>query len=123
MKAKVRERDGFKCVKCGMSNDEHIKWCGRQLDVHRKTPGSFYTLEGCETLCKKCHPRGLRPGGADLAHSQIMLRLSQEVLERLDELASLFSEENSDQESRTSVLRKLINREWEQRRKQKKQSG
>jgi hypothetical protein len=28
---------------------------GRRLDVHRLTPGSPYSVEGCVTLCRACH--------------------------------------------------------------------
>lgn len=66
IKAAVRRRDGFKCVKCGMLNAVHIAKYGRQLDVHRIVPGSAYATEkdACVTLCKACHssqpkkPRG-----------------------------------------------------------------
>lgn len=64
IKAAVRERDGLRCVKCGMTNFEHILTTGRQLDVHRVDPGSEYAVEGCITVCRACHgsepklPRG-----------------------------------------------------------------
>jgi hypothetical protein len=47
-----------------MSNDAHRERYGRQLDVHRTTPGSPYTVDGCVTLCKSCHgPQPRRPRG------------------------------------------------------------
>lgn len=55
VKAAVRRRDGFCCVQCGMTNDEHIRKYSRQLEVHRKTPGSIYVADDCVTLCKTCH--------------------------------------------------------------------
>lgn len=50
----VRERDGNRCVDCGMAPEEPH---GDNLQVHRLVPGSRYTLEGCVTLCSKCHSR------------------------------------------------------------------
>lgn len=66
VKAAVRTRDGLKCVRCGMTNDQHRRQYGGSLDVHRTNPGSEYSTEDgvCETLCKPCHnkepksPRG-----------------------------------------------------------------
>lgn len=55
IKAAVRERDGYKCRECCMSNFEHVLNTGRSLEVHRLVPGSKYTIEGCVTLCRKCH--------------------------------------------------------------------
>ena len=56
IKAAVRDRDGYRCTKCGMTAAEHReRYRGRTLDVHRLSPGSEYTVEGCVTLCRKCH--------------------------------------------------------------------
>lgn len=55
IKAAVRARDGHRCTECGMTNEEHRKKIGRSLEVHRLTPGSPYTIEGCQTLCRYCH--------------------------------------------------------------------
>lgn len=55
IKRAVRERDGMRCTKCGMSHGQHLLAHGRAHDVHRTTPGSLYTLEGCVTLCRPCH--------------------------------------------------------------------
>jgi hypothetical protein len=55
VKRAVRERDGMKCVRCGMTNDQHRRKSRRQLEVHRITPGSRYTVAGCMTLCLECH--------------------------------------------------------------------
>ncbi len=65
----VRHRDGYRCVECGMTAQEHKKKYRRTLDVHRVTPGSPYTVDGCIALCKKCHatkpksPAGTPPTG------------------------------------------------------------
>lgn len=69
IKAAVRLRDGNRCVQCGMDSALHIRHYGRDLEVHRKIPGSTYAVEGCELLCKRCHgpkpksPRGSLPYG------------------------------------------------------------
>jgi hypothetical protein len=55
IKAAVRDRDGHACTKCGMSATAHRVRFGRDLEVHRKMPGSAYTIEGCVTLCRPCH--------------------------------------------------------------------
>jgi hypothetical protein len=71
IKAAVRARDGFACTKCGATNDAHKALTGRQLEVHRITPGSAYGAAPgvCVTLCRSCHgpepksPRGTYPKG------------------------------------------------------------
>ena len=57
VKALVRLRDGNCCTKCGMTNDEHLRVYSQQLQVHRLTPGSEYTVEGCATFCQGCHAK------------------------------------------------------------------
>jgi hypothetical protein len=82
VKKLVRARDGQKCTGCGMSSADHVDAYGRDLDVHRLTPGSLYTLEGCVTMCKACHaPQPRRKKGAtDLANGcALFLRIDEEV--------------------------------------------
>lgn len=57
IKAIVRERDGMRCTKCGITNDQHFKNHHKSLHVHRTTPGSDYSTEPgvCVTLCFSCH--------------------------------------------------------------------
>lgn len=55
VKALVRERDGYKCARCGMTNDQHIAEYGRALDVHRVVPDVNYQPYWCITLCRPCH--------------------------------------------------------------------
>jgi len=59
IKDAVRKRDG-KCVDCG-----RLRSAGnRSLHVHRLVPGSEYTLEGCVTVCSRCHAvRHEKPSG------------------------------------------------------------
>lgn len=90
IKEQVRERDGYACTKCGLTQADHVARTGRRLDVHRTTPGSLYSLAGCVTICRKCHgsepKRG--PGDVDLAHAhrgrQVCVWVSEEHSARLD---------------------------------------
>lgn len=54
VKARVRRRDG-RCVACGMTAGEHWSRYRQRLHVHRRKPGSAYTLSGCESRCVSCH--------------------------------------------------------------------
>jgi hypothetical protein len=65
VKERVRQRDGYACAECGMTNAAHLERWGKSLEVHRIQPGSEYTDEGCVTLCKTCHgPKPRRPWGS-----------------------------------------------------------
>lgn len=54
-------RDGYKCVKCGMSNEEHISMFNRELTIHhidgkgRGVKEKNNELENLITLCLRCH--------------------------------------------------------------------
>jgi hypothetical protein len=76
IKAAVRARDG-RCTGCGLSNQEHVALCGRQLHVHRVQPGSPYSLEGCVCLCKNCHAKApkRKRGKDDLDSRGDMVRM------------------------------------------------
>jgi hypothetical protein len=93
IKADVRRRDGHCCTQCGMTNAEHrLRYRGRSLDVHRVIPGSLYTVEGCVTLCRRCHgpqPRRRR-GQPDLGRpgdSPINFRAPDDLAALLEDVA------------------------------------
>lgn len=76
-KDRVRQRDGHKCTKCGISQEQYQKVSGRRLDVHRLVPGSPYTMEGCITVCKGCHDRiHSEIGKSPRSKSTLVLKMS-----------------------------------------------
>jgi hypothetical protein len=85
VKTAVRARDG-KCVKCGITTEQHREEFGYNMDVHRVVPGSFYTIEGCVTLCRKCHgPEPRTPRGVVPEYRQAcIVRLKPRMAEALD---------------------------------------
>jgi hypothetical protein len=88
IKAAVRARDG-RCTECGMSNEEHVSLCGKQLHVHRVQPGSPYSLEGCVSLCKNCHARApkRKPGENDTDSRGDMVRIPLTHYKKMQVLA------------------------------------
>lgn len=95
IKEAVRERDGYRCTGCGLTQSDHIARTGRRLEVHRLTPGGYYSIEGCVTLCKSCHgpqPRRKR-GSVDLAQPPKKRRVTRGVqFYTDDELADAFDQ-------------------------------
>jgi len=55
------KRDGYKCMKCGMTQEEHFDKWGCSLIVHHKDSNGRYKevpnniLDNLRTLCKVCH--------------------------------------------------------------------
>jgi hypothetical protein len=119
LKAAIRLRDGMRCVVCDLTNEEHLAKFGRQLDVHRTSPGSVYTLDGCVTVCRPCHgglprtPRGMARGDG-----KIRLSMSRDLHGRLQMVALglglrltslirlIISEHLPEYERRAAALRK-----------------
>jgi len=55
-KLAVKKRDGFKCLKCGMTEEDHIKIYGIREAVHHIDYKKENTcFENCCTLCIKCN--------------------------------------------------------------------
>ena len=56
LKEQIRERDGNKCVVCGMTKKLHLKKYNRDLEVHHKDHiKSNCNKDNLETRCKKCN--------------------------------------------------------------------
>lgn len=74
VKEAVRERDGYRCIHCGITAEAHLELTGKTLEVHRLTPGAPYTVEGCVTLCKACHTRQPKspPGSGPYRSSKLV---------------------------------------------------
>jgi hypothetical protein len=89
VKRLVRERDGYRCVHCGMTVEQHKKLCGRTLDVHRLIPGSVYTVEGCVTVCRGCHYKEPKSPPGTYANGTGTLRLNPEWLKLGRKVAKL----------------------------------
>ena len=59
----VLERDGYKCLDCGMTNAEHLAKWGRSITIDHVDGQGRYSetknnsLDNQETVCLKCHGR------------------------------------------------------------------
>jgi hypothetical protein len=87
----IRLRDRLRCTHCGLDEQQHLQRYGRTLEVHRVEPGSAYALEGCVTVCQKCHgplprrPRGMRmreDGIASIRVPEVLYAQIQKLAER-----------------------------------------
>lgn len=58
LRQSVLERDGFRCLSCGMTDEEHRKEWGRPLTIdHKDRNRKNNSLENLQTLCLRCHGR------------------------------------------------------------------
>lgn len=56
LRLEVLKRDGYACVKCGMTDAEHkAKWARTITIDHRNKDRSENTLANLQTLCLSCH--------------------------------------------------------------------
>lgn len=54
----VLNRDGFRCVACGMTNEEHKAVFGRPITVdHKDKNRKNNSMDNLQTLCLPCHGR------------------------------------------------------------------
>lgn len=89
IKAAVRERDGQRCTECGLTASQHKFLFRRTLDVHRKVPGSRYTVDGCVTLCQQCHmAQSVHPRKAKMFDTLFAFRVSPSWLNRGKRIAA-----------------------------------
>ncbi len=72
LRTKVFERDGYKCVSCGMTNEEHkSKWNTELTIDHIDGKGRLVkdkqsknsSIDNLQTLCYRCHGRKDGRGG------------------------------------------------------------
>lgn len=64
-RSKVLERDGYRCVECGMAREEHQEKYGKDLNVHHvdgfgfsvKKPQRNSSVDNLKTLCVSCHAK------------------------------------------------------------------
>jgi hypothetical protein len=120
IKAAVRARDGH-CTECGLSNQEHVSLCGKQLHVHRVQPGSPYSVEGCVSLCKNCHAKApKRKCGEDDQDSRGGMVCVKETLAQQADFLCEQNATNLTQEV-NRALRELLMREglWPPPKKEK----
>jgi 5-methylcytosine-specific restriction endonuclease McrA len=55
---KILERDGYKCVRCAMTDAQHKQRWGRPITVdHKNKDRSNNTPDNLQTLCLSCHTR------------------------------------------------------------------
>lgn len=61
LRDKVLERDNWQCVKCSMTNEQHIVIFGRSITIDHIDGNGRYSkipnnvLENLQTLCLRCH--------------------------------------------------------------------
>lgn len=79
-RAEVLARDGYRCVRCGMTDAEHkAKW-GRPITIdHKSKDRSDNSMGNLQTLCLPCH------GNKDLIPRLRVLKVDQhkETIQRM----------------------------------------
>lgn len=121
IKNAVRERDGFRCTKCGMTNEQHLEKWERVLHVHRDLPGSEYVVgPGCVTLCRDCHHEWHRNNDA-LENNQITLVINPEWVKRIRRQAARHGGDIRGYVRRAILGHVEADEKIERRRRRKKQ--
>lgn len=83
LRGAVLERDGFACVRCGMTDTEHkAKW-DRPITIdHKDKNRKHNTMENLQTLCLSCHgKKDLIPAlrvQRVIEHKELIVSLRQE---------------------------------------------
>ncbi len=83
IKLKARERDGFECQECGLTEEEHMEKYKQPLQVHHINPyrkSKDNSLENLVTVCCVCHrklentcqPQILLSGGARFVSTPVI---------------------------------------------------
>lgn len=58
MRLNILERDGYKCIDCGMTDVEHKKKWGRPITIdHKDRNRKNNSPENLRTMCLSCHGR------------------------------------------------------------------
>jgi Sigma-70, region 4./HNH endonuclease. len=66
LRERVLQRDGYRCVRCGMTAEEHMARWGRPITVdHIDKDRTHNSLDNLQTLCLRCH------GSKDISRSLI----------------------------------------------------
>jgi len=67
LRESIRKRDNYTCQNCGMTEEKHHDFCGRNLEVHHKDRNKQNNKQNnLIALCKPCHERitlGGKPRG------------------------------------------------------------
>lgn len=78
LREEILVRDGYKCVLCGMTNEQHFATWGKNLTLNHIDHQGRYSnyqnnsLENLETLCLRCHGHvdALKTGKYSIYHPE-----------------------------------------------------
>lgn len=112
-RTKVFERDGYKCVQCGMTMEEHKNKYNRELSIDHidgrgcTTPKEYKNneLNNLQTLCLSCHSKKDVKVDKLTKRAVWQLDLNGKRIKRFDSLISAERELNIDSSNITAVIR------------------